>query len=227
VTQAERPIIRVPADLARWIDHTILAADAREAEVEVLCREALRHGFRAVCVNPIHVAFVARALRGSQVAACSVVGFPLGATPARNKAAEAEGAVGDGAGEIDMVLSLGLLKAGRADAVREDVAAVKKACGPALLKVIIETCYLGDEEKVLACKLAQEAGADFVKTSTGFGPGGATAADVRLMRAAVGEGMGVKASGGIRTFEAARAMIEAGATRIGASASVQIVSATP
>ncbi len=222
---AEHPIIHQPADLARWIDHTVLAADATEVRVEAFCREAVEHGFRSVCVNPVHVAFVARALRGCAPRTCSVVGFPLGALPARVKAAEAAAAVEDGAQEIDMVIALGLLKAGRLDAVRADVAAVRRACGPALLKVILETCLLSDDQKVTACRLAQEAGADFVKTSTGFGSGGATVEDVRLMRRTVGPELGVKASGGIRTFEAARSMIEAGATRIGASASVAIVGA--
>jgi len=216
-------MIREPADLAHWIDHTILVPDAREEQVQVLCREAIAHGFRSVCVNPIHVAFVARQLEGSTVLACSVVGFPFGATTSGIKAAEADRAVQDGAREVDMVISLGLLKAQRFDAVRKDIAEVKRACGPALLKVIIETCFLNDQEKISACRLSQEAEADFVKTSTGFGSGGASVADVRLMRATVGEKMGVKASGGIRTYEAARAMIEAGATRIGASASVRIV----
>jgi deoxyribose-phosphate aldolase len=223
---AEHPVIRDPSDLAPWIDHTILAPDATEAKVAELCRQAVEHGFRAVCVNPIHVGFVARALRGSKVATCSVVCFPFGATPTRAKVAETTTVVEDGAREVDMVISLALLKAGRADAARDDIAAVKRACGPALLKVIIETCYLGDDEKVLACRLAQEAGADFVKTSSGFGPGGATAADVRLMRRTVGAEMGVKAAGGIRTYEVAAAMIEAGATRIGASASLTLIGAT-
>jgi deoxyribose-phosphate aldolase len=227
VTTAEHPMIRQPGDLAHWIDHTILAPEAPEERVEDLCREALAHGFRSVCVNPLHVAFVARRLRGAPVVACSVVSFPFGATTTRDKAAEAAVAVEAGAREIDMVISLGLLKAGRNDAVREDIAAVKRACGSALLKVIIETCLLTEEEKVVACRLSQEAQADFVKTSTGYGRGGATVEDIRLMRATVGPEMGVKASGGIRTYQAARAMIEAGATRIGASASVAIVTAAP
>ena len=219
----EVPVIRKPADLAHWIDHTILAPDATEAQVERLCREAIVHGFRAVCVNPIHARFVAAQLQGTAVKACSVVSFPFGATPSRGKAAEAALAVEHGAAEIDMVMAVGMLKGGQLDAVRADIAEVKRACGSALLKVILETCLLTDEEKVTACRLAQEAGADFVKTSTGFGGGGATAADVSLMRRTVGPDMGVKASGGIRTFEAALAMIEAGATRIGASASLVIV----
>ncbi|HET9595148.1 MAG TPA: deoxyribose-phosphate aldolase [Anaeromyxobacteraceae bacterium] len=215
--------MREPLDLAHWIDHTLLAPDATEGQVEPLCREAIAHALRSVCVNPIHVRFVAAQLRGSVVKACSVVSFPFGAAPSRAKAAEAAAALEDGAAEIDMVLALGRLKAGQLDAVRADIAEVKRACGPALLKVILETCYLSDEEKVIACRLAQEAGADFVKTSTGFGPGGATVEDVALMRRTVGPEMGVKASGGIRTFEAAKAMIAAGATRIGASASLAII----
>jgi deoxyribose-phosphate aldolase len=222
---AEHPIIHAPADLAHWIDHTILAPDATEAQVAPLCREAIEHGFRSVCVNPIHLRFVADALRGSKVVACSVISFPFGAMPTRTKAAEAAAAVEDGAGEVDMVLAVGLLRGGRHDDVRADVAAVKRACGKALLKVIIETCYLDDEQKVMACRLSQEAGADFVKTSTGYGKGGATTADIALMRKTVGPEMGVKASGGIRTYETARAMIEAGATRIGCSASLAIIGA--
>jgi deoxyribose-phosphate aldolase len=221
----ETPIIHSPADLAHWIDHTILAPEATEEAVERLCREAVAHGFRSVCVNPIHARFVAGALVGTPVLTCSVVSFPFGAAPTRCKAAEAAAAVEDGAQEVDMVLSVGLLKAGRLDAVREDVAAVKRACGRNVLKVILETCLLTDEEKITACRLAQEAGADFVKTSTGYGKSGATAQDVALMRRTVGPDMGVKASGGIRTFEAARAMIDAGATRIGASASLTIIGA--
>jgi deoxyribose-phosphate aldolase len=219
----ETPVVRVPLDLAHWIDHTLLAPDATERQVEPLCREAIAHAFRSVCVNPIHVRFVAAQLQGSAVKACSVVSFPFGAAPSRAKAAEAAAAVEDGAAEIDMVLALGRLKAGQLDAVRADIAEVKRACGPALLKVILETCYLSDEEKVTACRLAQESGADFVKTATGFGPGGATVEDVALMRRTVGPEMGVKASGGIRTFETASAMIAAGATRIGASASLSII----
>jgi deoxyribose-phosphate aldolase len=219
----ETPVVREPLDLAHWIDHTLLAPDATEGQVEPLCREAIAHAFRSVCVNPIHVRYVAARLQGSAVKACSVVSFPFGAAPTRAKAMEAAAALEDGAAEIDMVLALGRLKAGQLDAVRADIAQVKRACGPALLKVILETCYLTDEEKVTACRLAQEAGADFVKTSTGFGPGGATVEDVALMRRTVGPEMGVKASGGIRTFAAAKAMIAAGATRIGASASLAII----
>ncbi|HET6436426.1 MAG TPA: deoxyribose-phosphate aldolase [Anaeromyxobacter sp.] len=221
----EVPLINEPKDLAHWIDHTILAPDATEAAVEPLCAEAIEHGFRSVCVNSVHVRFVAGRLRGSPVKTCSVVSFPFGAAPTGAKAAETALAIEDGATEVDMVLAVGLLKGGRLDAVRADIAAVKRACGPALLKVILETCFLTDEEKVTACRLAEEAGADFVKTSTGFGPAGATVADVALMRRTVGPDMGIKAAGGIRTFEKAKAMIEAGATRIGASASLAIIGA--
>jgi deoxyribose-phosphate aldolase len=220
---AEHIVIREPRDLAPWIDHTILAPQATEAQVVQLCVEARTYGFRAVCVNPIFVGLVARQLEGSRVAVCSVVAFPFGATPSRNKVAEAAAAVEDGAHEIDMVMAIGALKEGRHATVRDDIAAVKRACGPALLKVIIETSFLTDDEKVSACRAVQEAGADFVKTSTGYGGGGATVPDVQLMRRTVGAEMGVKAAGGIRTYEAALSMIQAGATRIGASASVAII----
>ncbi|HWK46250.1 MAG TPA: deoxyribose-phosphate aldolase [Stellaceae bacterium] len=216
--------IRRPADLAPFIDHTILRADARAAEVERFCLEARQHGFRTVCVNPWFVPLVARLLAGGPVLACSVVGFPLGATATEAKVAETAYAVREGAREIDMVITIGALKDGQFDHVRDDIRAVKRASGEALLKVIIETSLLDEDEKVTACRLAQEAGADFVKTSTGFS-GGATAADVALMRRTVGPDMGVKASGGIRTFEQAAAMIAAGATRIGASASLVLIGA--
>ncbi len=214
-----------PAKLPPYIDHTILRADARRGEVEQLAREAREHGFFSVCVNPFYVPLVAAALKGSAVKTCSVVGFPLGAIPSLVKARETEWAVQAGAGEIDMVIEVGALKDKDFSHVRSDIAAVKAACGTSLLKVIIETCLLTDEEKKTACKLAQEAGADYVKTSTGFSTGGATVEDVALMRAIVGPDMGVKASGGVRTFADAVRMIEAGASRIGASASVSIVTA--
>ncbi|MGQ9367224.1 deoxyribose-phosphate aldolase [Azospirillum sp. ST 5-10] len=212
-----------PGDLARYIDHTLLRPDAQPAEIGRLCDEALAHAFKAVCVNPLFVPLVAERLAGSAVATCAVICFPFGADPTAIKVAEAEWVVRHGAREVDMVIPIGLLKAGETAAVRDDIAAVKRACGDALLKVIIETGLLSDAEKVLACRLAQEATADFVKTSTGFAGGGATVADVALMRRTVGDGMGVKASGGVRTTEDARRMIEAGASRIGASASVAIV----
>jgi deoxyribose-phosphate aldolase len=209
--------------LASYIDHTLLRPDATPAEIATLCDEALKHGFKAVCVNPLFIADVAARLKGSPVSPCAVIGFPLGAVPTEVKAAEARWVVEHGAAEVDMVIPVGLLKAGHRDAVRADIAAVKAACGDALLKVIIEACLLSDEEKVTACALSREAGADYVKTSTGFSSGGATAEDVALMRRTVGEDMGVKASGGVRTAEDARRMIEAGASRIGASASVAII----
>jgi deoxyribose-phosphate aldolase len=211
------------AELARTIDHTILRADATRADVAAVCREAREHGFFSVCVNPVHVPDVAAALAGSAVATCAVVGFPLGATPSALKAAEARVVVAAGAHEVDMVIDVGALKEGREDQVRTDIATVRAACGPALLKVIIETCLLSDAEKETACRLAVAAGADFVKTSTGFGKAGATAGDVALMRRVVGPDIGVKASGGIRTREDALRMLAAGASRIGASASVAIV----
>lgn len=211
--------------LARLIDHTLLRADATPSEVRRLGEEALVHRFRAVCVNPVHVGLVAGILAGSDVAPCSVVGFPLGAVLPEDKAAEAAGAVRRGATEIDMVIALGALKAGDHAHVRADIAAVRAACRGSVLKVIIETCLLDDAQKRLACTLAVEAGADFVKTSTGFSTGGATVADVALMRAAVGDAAGVKASGGVRSLEAARALVAAGATRLGTSSGVALVTA--
>lgn len=216
----------VAADLAGYIDHTLLRPDATPAEIERLCDEARAHAFKAVCVNPLYLPLVADRLAGTAVAPCAVICFPLGADPTAIKVAEAEWVVRHGAREVDMVIPVGLLKSGDTDAVRADIAAVKAACGPALLKVILENCLLTDAEKATACRLAQEAGADFVKTSTGFSSGGATAEDVALMRRTVGDSMGIKASGGVRTAEDARRMIEAGASRIGASASVAIVTAS-
>lgn len=211
------------ADLAGFIDHTLLRPDARPAEIDRLCEEALEHGFKAVCVNPLHLPRVTARLAGSAIAPCAVICFPFGADPTAIKAAEAGWVVEHGAREVDMVIASGLLKAGEQAAVRDDIAAVKVACGSALLKVIIETALLSDPEKEIACRLAQEAGADFVKTSTGFAGGGATVADVALMRRVVGPGMGVKASGGVRTTEDARAMIAAGASRIGSSSGIAIL----
>lgn len=214
------------AELARTIDHTLLKPTATAADIRTLCEEALTHGFAAVCVNPIWIPLVAKLLEGSEVAACSVTGFPLGANLTEVKTVEAIRALDDGAREIDMVIAVGALKERRDDDVREDIAAVVRACqaGEAQCKVILETCYLTDEEKARACRLATEAEANFVKTSTGFGSGGATLEDVRLMAAEVREaGLGVKASGGIRTREDALAMLEAGATRIGTSSGIAIV----
>lgn len=209
--------------LASYIDHTILKPDARNAEVENLCNEAIRFKFASVCVNPYWIPLVARKLKGSGVLSCCVVGFPLGATPAECKAYEAETCIKNGAEEVDMVINIGALKDRDLDTVRNDIATVKAACGNKTLKVIIETCLLTDDEKETACKISAEAGADFVKTSTGFSQSGATAADVALMRRTVGPTIGVKAAGGIRNKADALAMIEAGASRIGASVSVLII----
>jgi deoxyribose-phosphate aldolase len=211
--------------LAGLIDHTLLKPDAKRADIEVLCREAAEHQFASVCVNPTWVAACARLLKGSPVVVCSVVGFPLGATTADVKHYETHRALFDGAREIDMVINVGALKSGSLRAVERDIEAVTLPCreAGALSKVIIEAALLTDDEKVTACTLAKAAGADFVKTSTGFGPGGATAADVALMRRVVGDDMGVKAAGGVRDLEGLQAMVAAGATRIGASAGVRIV----
>lgn len=215
----------VPADLAGFIDHTLLRPDATAAEVDRMCDEALEHGFASVCVNPTWVERVAGALQGSDVRTCCVVGFPLGAAVPEIKAMEARRAIRAGADEIDMVINVGALKSGDHDLVERDISGVADACREAgiVCKVILETALLTDEEKVMASRLARAAKADFVKTSTGFGPGGATVYDVALIREAVGPEMGVKASGGIRSAEDAKQMIAAGATRIGASAGVSIV----
>ncbi len=212
-------------DVAAMIDHTLLKADATRSEIETLCREATQYGFASVCVNPTWVTACARLVRGSAVAVCSVVGFPLGATTADTKQYETRRAIFDGAREIDMVINVGALKSGDLHLVERDIRAVTSACHESnvVSKVIIETALLTEDEKVAACTLAKAAAADFVKTSTGFGPGGATAEDVALMRRVVGEDMGIKASGGVRTLEGVKAMVAAGATRIGASAGVRIV----
>ncbi len=216
----------VPDDLARTIDHTLLKADVTAAAIDTLCDEAAQFHFAAVCVNPVWVRRSALRLRGSGVVVASVVGFPLGANLPEIKAMEARRALRDGAREIDMVLNVGALKGGDHELVQRDIAGVSDACREvgAITKVILETAYLSDEEKVFACRLAQAGRAHYVKTSTGFGPGGATVFDVALMREVVGDSMGVKASGGIHTAEQVRAMISAGASRIGASAGVKIVS---
>jgi len=213
-----------PAQLAKLIDHTLLKPDTTEAQIRALCAEARQHGFMSVCVNPHWVPLCAELLAGSDVRVCTVIGFPLGANRSEIKAVEAEDAVARGAAEVDMVLNIGALKSGQEDVVRNDIRAVVDAVsGEALVKVILETGLLTDDEKVRACQLAKEAGADFVKTSTGFGHGGATVADIALMRRTVGPDMGVKASGGVRDYAGAMAMVEAGATRIGASAGVAIL----
>jgi len=210
--------------LAAVIDHTLLKATATSDQIVSICREARQYGFAAVCVNPCYVPLAARELSGSKVKTCSVIGFPLGANASSTKAEEAALAVSQGARELDMVINIGALKTGDRNSVAKDIRQVVAAAGEALVKVIIETCYLTDSEKSLACELAIEAGAHYVKTSTGFGTGGAAADDIRLMRSIVGSALKIKASGGIGSLEAAVAMLEAGADRIGASASVTIVS---
>ncbi|NLX61669.1 MAG: deoxyribose-phosphate aldolase [Tissierellia bacterium] len=206
------------------IDHTLLKPEATSIMVENLCKEAIEFGFAAVCVNPYYVKKAKSLLKDSNVKVATVVGFPLGANTKEVKAFEAKKAVEDGADEIDMVINIGALKNKDYEYVKEDIRAVVDAVeGKAIVKVIIETCLLSKEEKINACKLSKEAGADFVKTSTGFSTGGATVEDVKLMKETVGDSMKIKASGGIRNFETAKAMIEAGASRIGASSSIKIV----
>jgi deoxyribose-phosphate aldolase len=214
-----------PSGVAAMIDHTLLKPDATRQNIEELCREAAQFHFATVCVNPVWVALCARLLAASGVGVCSVVGFPLGATMPDVKGYETQRAIFDGAREIDMVINVGALKSGDLRIVERDIEAVVAPCREcgALSKVIIEAALLTDDEKVTACTLAKAAGADYVKTSTGFGPGGATAADVALMRRVVGAEMGVKAAGGVRDLESVNAMIAAGATRVGASAGVKIV----
>ncbi len=214
--------------IARLIDHTILKPDATSDAVRQVCAEARQYEFASVCVNSYWVPFVVSQLAGSPVLTCAVAGFPLGASDTKTKVHETMQAVHSGAREVDMVMNIGALRSGENGVVEADIRAVAQAChaGGAILKVIIETCLLTDDEKVLACRLAQNAKADFVKTSTGFSTSGATAADVALMRRTVGPDMGVKASGGIRTLESLRAMVAAGASRVGASASVAIVQAS-
>ncbi len=210
-------------DLASCIDHTLLKADATREQIIKLCQEAQQYHFFSVCVNPCWVKTCKEQLAGSAVNVCSVIGFPLGANCSCLKVAEAKRAVEDGALEVDMVLNIGRLKSGDLPAVRDDIGRVVEAAHPALVKVILETCLLDDEQKIAACVLAREAGAHFVKTSTGFGSSGAKTEDVTLMRRVVGADMGVKASGGIRDQKTALAMIQAGANRLGVSASIAIV----
>lgn len=214
-----------PAELAPFIDHTLLKPEATEDQIDVLCDEAAKHRFASVCVNSTWVERCARRLGGTGVKVCTVVGFPLGAMDSRSKAFEARTAVSNGASEVDMVMNIGALKAGDLRAVREDMLAVRRACRVGIvLKVIIEACLLTDAEKVLACQVAKDVGADFVKTSTGFSKSGATVADVALMRRTVGPSVGVKAAGGIRSFDDALAMLDAGANRLGTSQGVTLVS---
>jgi deoxyribose-phosphate aldolase len=217
--------VDVGADIAKMIDHTLLKPDATQDQIAQLCNEARKYGFAAVCVNPSYVKLCSQLLQGSPVHVCTVVGFPLGATSPEVKAYEAQQAIDDGATEIDMVINVGAMKSKDYALVERDMATVARAshAGGAILKVIIEAALLTDEEKVIACQLAKAAGADYVKTSTGFGPGGATVNDVQLMRRAVGPAMGIKAAGGIKSYDDVKAMVAAGATRIGASAGVKIV----
>lgn len=210
--------------IAKYIDHTLLKADARKEDIEKLCSEAFHSGFASVCVNSCWVPLASDLLAGTDVKVCTVVGFPLGAASANAKAAEAADAVKNGADEIDMVINIGMLKSGMMEAVEDDIREVRNAVKGKVLKVIIETCLLSDDEKRAACRAAADAGADFVKTSTGFSTGGATVHDVALMKDAVSAcGLKVKASGGIRNYKDAKAMIDAGADRIGASAGIAIV----
>jgi deoxyribose-phosphate aldolase len=211
-------------ELSKFIDHTVLKAETSEKAVEKVCNEAVEYKFASVCINPCNVKLASKLLEGSEVKVCTVIGFPLGANTSKVKAFETEDAIANGAHEVDMVINIGKLKDKDYDYIREDIKAVVNAAkGKALTKVIIETCLLTDEEKVKACELAKEAGADFVKTSTGFSTGGATPADIKLMRETVGPDMGVKASGGVRNIDDAEAVIKNGATRIGASSSIDIV----
>lgn len=211
-------------EMAKYLDDTLLKADATPEQIVKICEEAKTYGCASVCVNSSYVPLVAKELSGSEVKTCCVIGFPLGACTSESKAAETADSIEKGANEVDMVIQIGRAKAGEWDYVKSDIeAVVKAAAGKAIVKVIIETCLLMDEEKIKACQIAKEAGADFVKTSTGFSTGGATVEDIRLMRETVGKDMGVKASGGVRDFEKAQAMIDAGATRIGTSSAAGIL----
>lgn len=211
-------------DYARYIDHTLLKMDATEDEIRQLCQEAIDHHFYSVCVNSGYVPLVAKQLAGSQVKTCSVIGFPLGACLTSVKVFETRAAIAAGANEIDMVINVGLLKSGDMTAFTDDIRQVKAEAGPVILKVILETCLLSKAQIKQVCEICKQLQVDFVKTSTGFSTGGATVEDVALMRATVGPDMGVKASGGVRSQATAQAMIEAGATRLGSSSGVAIVS---
>ncbi|WP_163970043.1 deoxyribose-phosphate aldolase [Oceanobacillus halotolerans] len=211
-------------ELAKYIDHTQLKPDTTKEKMDTIIEEARENGFVSVCVNPHWVSYCYNQLKDTNVKVCTVIGFPLGATTSAVKEFETKQAISDGAEEVDMVINIGELKSGNTDFVKKDIKSVVDAAkGKALTKVIIETSLLNDDEKRIACKLAKEAGADYVKTSTGFSGGGASVEDIRLMREVVGDEMGVKASGGVRDLESTNAMIEAGATRIGASAGVDII----
>lgn len=214
-------------DIAKLIDHTLLKPDATKAKLNRLCREAKEHGFATVCVNEVNVRYCVKALEGTSIPVCTVVGFPLGASATSAKVAAVKQGITDGAAEFDMVMNIGALKDGDLETVKRDIEAIVAAAEGRIVKVIIETCLLTGQEKVTACKLVKEAGAHFVKTSTGFSSGGATVKDVALMRETVGPEIGVKASGGIRTYEDAMAMVKAGASRIGASNGVAVISGAP
>lgn len=219
VLQMEAAMLRI----AGLIDHTALKPETTKEQIHKLCGEAIQYGFASVCVNPCYVSLCSRLLQNTGVKVCTVIGFPLGATTTAAKAAEAAEAIENGAGEVDMVINVGAVKSGELEYAKQDIAAVVQAAkGKALVKVILETCLLTDEEKRISCRICKEAGADFVKTSTGFSTGGATVEDIKLMRGIVKPNLGVKASGGIRDYETAKAMVDAGAGRIGASASVAI-----
>jgi deoxyribose-phosphate aldolase len=223
---AETPAAPKDASIVKMVDHTLLKPDATREQVKKVCDEAKEYGFASVCVNPHYISYVAEQLRGSAVAPCCVIGFPLGATMPEVKAFEAETCIAAGAKELDMVLNVGAAKSGEWDLVQRDIEAVVRAArGRALVKVIFETCLLTDAEKLKACKASVDAGADFVKTSTGFSTGGATAEDVRLMRQAISPKMEVKASGGVRDYKTALEMVRAGATRLGTSSGVAIAKA--
>lgn len=210
--------------IEKLIDHTLLKPQSTEEQVKKICDEAKKYNFASVCVNPYYASFVSKELKGTDVKTCVVIGFPLGANTKEVKAFEAKQSIENGAKEVDMVINIGALKDKKYDVVKEDIKAVVDAAkGNAHVKVIIETCLLTDEEKVKACEISKEVGADFVKTSTGFSTGGAKKEDVALMRKTVGENMGVKASGGIHSYEETMEMVEAGATRIGASAGIKII----
>lgn len=220
----EQISINNPRDLSGLIDHTLLKPNATEAQIAKICGEAIENNFWSVCVNPFWVPLAAELLMESSVKICTVIGFPLGATSSQAKAFEAETAIAQGANEVDMVLNVGALKSGNYDLVISDIQGVVRAAkGKALVKVILETGLLNEAEKIKSCELSVAAGANFVKTSTGFGPGGATVEDIALMRRVVGPKLGVKASGGVRDYQTAMAMIKAGATRIGTSSGIQII----
>lgn len=210
-------------NLAKYIDHTLLKPNATQDEVKKICDEAKEYGFASVCVNQYYTQYVTEQLANTDVKVCTVVGFPLGAVSTEVKVFETKKAIEDGAQEIDMVINIGALKDNKSDYVLNDIKAIVEAARPAIVKVIFETCLLTDEEKIKACQLSVEAGAAFVKTSTGFSTGGATVSDIKLMRQTVGKDVGVKASGAVRDYETAMAVIEAGANRIGASAGIAIV----